>query len=182
MIQKDKLHQTEEGFIKCLSLKANLNKGQNNTLKTLYPLIMPVPRPIVKQPEKINPNWLSGFTAGDGSFMIIIRKHINCVTGYQVQAAFNIGQHSKDAKQLNKIKDFQGCGNVYVQKTDGRIVVRKFNDIIRYIKPHFEKYPLRNKKQKDFIIWCKIITMIENNEHKTNEGLNEIKKIRENMN
>jgi len=39
---------------------------------------------------------LSGFTAGDGSFMIFIKKHSTIKVGYQVQVGFNIGQHTKD--------------------------------------------------------------------------------------
>jgi hypothetical protein len=98
MIQKDKLHLTEEGFIKCLSLKASLNKGLNETLKTLYPKIIPVKRSTKELPLILNSYWLSGFVAGDGSFIISIGKHPTCVTGYQVQAIFNIGQHIKDIK------------------------------------------------------------------------------------
>jgi len=37
-----------EGFIKCLSFKANLNKGLNETLKTLFPNIIPIPKPLIK--------------------------------------------------------------------------------------------------------------------------------------
>ena len=181
-IQKDKLHQTDEGFIKCISFKANLNKGQNETFKNLYPEIIPVPRPIKELPEDLNPNWLSGFAAGDGSFMIIIRKHYNCRTGYQIQAAFNIGQHIIDVKQLYKIKKFQGCGNVFEQKLDSRIVVSKLSNIRDNIIPHFTKYNLMNKKQEDFQIWCKIVIMIEKGEHNTEKGLNEIREMRENMN
>ncbi len=183
MIQKDKLHLTEEGFIKCLSLKASLNKGLNETLKTLYPKIIPVKRSTKELPLILNSYWLSGFVAGDGSFIISIGKHPTCVTGYQVQAIFNIGQHIKDIKQLNKIFDFQGCGNVFEYKNNNsKFVVSKLNNIIKNIIPYFFKYPLMNKKQQDFIIWCKIVTMIEKGEHQTNDGLNKIREMREKMN
>lgn len=182
MFQNSKQHFTNDGFVQCLSFKASLNKGQNDTLKTLYPAIIPISRPIVQLPDTINTYWLSGFTAGVGSFMIIIRKHSTCITGYQVQAVFNINLHSKDIKQLYKIKYFQGCGNVFKQKTDSRIEVSKLSYIIKNIIPFFTKYPLMNRKQQEFIsIWCKIVTMIENGEHKTNIGLNKIRIMRENM-
>lgn len=181
MIQNSKQHLTIDDFLKCLSFKASLNKGLNKTLKVLFPNIIPAPIPVVLQPDTINPNWLSGFTAGDGSFMISIHKNLSCKTGYQVQAAFNIDQHSRDIEQINLIKDFQGCGKVYQQKTDSRIIVKNFRDLQKYIIPHFSKYPLINIKQHNFIIWCQIVTMIENGDHLTNDGLEQIRFMRENM-
>jgi hypothetical protein len=94
-IQNDISIDHKDKFIKCLPFKASLNKGFNNTFKTLFPNIIPVSRTIQKN-ITINPNWLSGFSAGDGSFLIVIRKNENCIIGYQVQAVFNIGQHIRD--------------------------------------------------------------------------------------
>lgn len=97
MIVDAKEHTTLKGFRKCLTFKAFLNKGLNDSLKTLLPNnFIPYPRPIVTLPTTINPDWLSGFTAGDGSFMIIISKNRTCLTGYQISAKFNIGQDSRD--------------------------------------------------------------------------------------
>jgi hypothetical protein len=62
----------------------------------LFPSIIPVVRQSIILPTTINANWLSGFVAGDGSFMVNIRKCATSRTGYQVQAGFNIGQHTRD--------------------------------------------------------------------------------------
>jgi len=37
-----------------------------------------------------------------------------------------------------------------------------------------------NRKQKEFIIWCRIVNMIQNKEHITKEGLLKIRTLREN--
>ncbi len=52
LIQKDQLHLTKEGLIKCLNLKACLNKGLNNSLKLLLfklqPYITSNTKPLIK--------------------------------------------------------------------------------------------------------------------------------------
>lgn len=181
MLQNSKQHLSDAGFLQCISYKASLNKGQNETLKTQYPNIIPASRPLVEQPEIINSYWLSGFTAGNGSFMIIIRKDSTCITGYQIQAAFNINLPSKDIKLLNCIRNSQGCGSIFKHKNDSRIVVVKLSDNLNKILPKFTLYPLMNRKQQEFIIWSNIVTMIENGEHKTNIGLKKIRIMRENI-
>lgn len=183
LMQNSQQHLSMDGFIKCISFKASLNKGLNKTLKTLFPKIIPESRPILKNTDDLNPNWLSGFTAGDGSFMVIISKHPTFLTGYQITVGFNLGQHqhNRDTIQLNEIQSFQNCGKVYKDKTDSRFVVRKFNCIKKYIIPHFSLYPLINRKQKEFIIWCQIVNMIENREHLTDKGLLKIRSMRDNM-
>lgn len=194
VIQNKKQHLALDGLQKCLSLKASLNKGFNPTFKTLFPNIIPNPRALGPFAQAIiNPYWLSGFTAGDGSFFIVISKNrfggsslrspgpTNCKTGYQVSAGWNIGQHIKDIDQLYKIKDYQCCGIVYKEKLLGRVVVKKLVDIQNFIIPHYAKYPLCNNKQDSFITWCEIIKKIENKEHQTEKGLNEIRILRENM-
>lgn len=134
--------------MKCLSLKTHLNKGGITLqLKSLFPNIPSINKPLKRVPKIIDKNWLSGFTAGDGSFMIIIKKNPTCKTGYQVQATFNIGQHIIDIEQIYKIKELQKSGNVYKGLNDCRIVVSNKNEINNYIKPQFEKYPLMNKKK-----------------------------------
>jgi hypothetical protein len=49
-------------------------------------------------PDIIDPNWLSGFTAGDGSFRITISKNSNVgiAPGYQVVAQFDLDVRRTD--------------------------------------------------------------------------------------
>ena len=173
-------HLTEEGIKICLTYKANQNKGLNETQKILYPKINKAPKVKIKCPEIINPNWLSGFTSREGSFMIRISKNNTLNTGYRVIPYFEIGQEiiENDIDQLKKIKYFQGCGIIYRDNTKGRIVITKLKDIRNIIIPQFKEYPLINRKKLEFIIWCEIITMMENKEHLTDIGLIKIRYLR----
>lgn len=95
-LQSNQQHLTPDGFLKCLALNASLNKGFNSIFKTLYPKIIPAPRPLIILPSSLHPFWVSGFTAGDGSFFVIIRKSLTSSIGFQVQVGFNISLHSQD--------------------------------------------------------------------------------------
>ena len=108
--------------------------------------------------------------------MISKRKNQNCKIGFQVTAIFNIAQHNKDLDLIKKINLdlFENEGQFYNYKSDCRIVFSNLIKINKYIIPHFKKYPLMNRKELEFMIWCQIIKMIEKKEHLTIEGLNKI--------
>jgi hypothetical protein len=69
-----KEHLTEEGLRKIVSIRAALNRGLSEELKIAFPDIIPVERPVVKITENLDPNWLAGFTEGEGCFAVEITK------------------------------------------------------------------------------------------------------------
>lgn len=71
---KDKNHLTNEGFNEILSIKVPINLGLSDKLKIIFPNIIPINRPLIKFSNIPDPNWLSGFISGDGSFEINISK------------------------------------------------------------------------------------------------------------
>ena len=70
LIIKDESPLSEEGFIKVINLRYNLNNGISEELKGLYPNLVPAPRPEVPE-GVIHPEWLVGFVDGEGSFNVI---------------------------------------------------------------------------------------------------------------
>ena len=52
----NKEHLTEEGIGKIVGIKASINKGLSDELKTAFPDIIPVPRPQVEDPEIKDPH------------------------------------------------------------------------------------------------------------------------------
>ena len=55
-------------------------------------------------------------------------------------------------------------------------------DITTKIIPFFDKYPLQGVKLKDYEDFKKVVELIENKDHLTQEGLNQILKIRDGIN
>ena len=96
-----------------------------------------------------NPDWLVGFTEGDGCFSATFTK-------YKIIIAFSITQNHLERPLLLAIKDWFNCGNVYPLKGAQRdntiqYTVRKRSDLTNIIVPFFDKHPLRTvKKQKYF--------------------------------
>ena len=56
MIRKE--HLTHEGFLKIIAIKASMNLGLSESLTKAFPDVVPVRRPLVKNPqeESIDPN------------------------------------------------------------------------------------------------------------------------------
>ena len=60
--------------------------------------------------------------------------------------------------------------------------VGKFSDIIEKIIPFFQNYNILGEKAKDFNDWCIVADMIKNKLHLTEDGLEQIRKIKDQMN
>lgn len=99
-------------------------------------------------------HWLSGFTDGEGSFFLHFGKA-------QVHVRFAIQLRADDADIIHSIKSFWGCGYIHFRhrKQDKSPMVSfsvsSLSHHINIIVPHFERFPLRAKKAKDFVIWRK---------------------------
>jgi len=50
------------------------------------------------------------------------------------------------------------------------------------LRTHFNKYPLFTQKRVDFLLMCKIIELVQEKKHLTEEGINEILSIKAAMN
>jgi hypothetical protein len=60
----------------------------------------------------LNPNYVTGFTDGEGCFLVVISPDSKFKTGYRVKATFQIGLHEKDFALLEQIKLFFGVGQI----------------------------------------------------------------------
>lgn len=107
----------------------------------------------------LNPNWITGFTDGEGTFIISIIKSKDRTLDWKVTPIFAIEVHGKDMDLLKKIRSFFGVGNNIISKRDGHAIysVKSAKDIYSFIIPHFTKYPLLTQKQADFVIFKYIV-------------------------
>src|SRR5882757_1351239 len=73
-IKSNNEHLTHEGLLKILSLKSALNKGLSKSVSEIKNIEI-LERPLhLAEFNNIDPNWISGFVAGDGTFDIKITK------------------------------------------------------------------------------------------------------------
>ena len=146
------------------------------------PQINPLNKSLLSE-KPLNPNWVTGFTDAEGSFISSVYKRKGA-KGYTVRPLFEIGLHSKDVAILYKIKEFFGCGNVNIRQNReaASFSVTSISDLKTKIIPHFKKYSLLTQKKVDFNLWVKIVNLIENKEHLTIEGVNKILELKSALN
>ena len=89
---KCKKHLTVEGLKEIVAIKSSMNRGLSEELKAGFPNIFPVPRPSVIDYKIQDPNWLAGFTSGEGCFYVSIAKNSKYTSGAQVKLVFKITQ------------------------------------------------------------------------------------------
>jgi hypothetical protein len=128
---KSKQHLTKEGLRKIVSIRASINKGLTDALTTAFPDTTPIQRPKVEVPEKIDPNWLAGFTDGEACFYVLIYK-AKTKTGFAVQIRFILTQHSRDILLFKYVQELLGCGDFCVRFSNSAAAdfkVTSFSDI-----------------------------------------------------
>jgi len=183
-LMKNKIHLTQEGLQQIINIKASMNLGISDFLKSEFNNFTPVKREIINIENIPNPNWISGFVTGEGCFDSRIFKQLSNKIGYRVQLRFRITQHERDINLIECIRKYLGSGKVYKYSKQPAVVLTifKFSDITNIISPFFNKNPLLGIKLLDYIDWCKIANLINKGSHLTNEGLNIIRKIKLGMN
>jgi len=177
-----KEHLTEEGLTQIVSLRASINNGLSEELKSSFPNIIPVVRPKVELPTYINPYWLAGFVSAEGCFFVAYSQSSNF--GPRVQLFFRISQHSRDAELMKSLVKHFGCGVYYSRhnRNEGEFQVTVFSNIFEYIMPFFNQYPIVGVKHLDYLDFCQVALIMKEGRHLTIEGLDEIRKIKSGMN
>jgi hypothetical protein len=161
-----------------------MNNGLSSALRLIFPNVIPVPRPSVTGSLTIDPNWLAGFTDAEGCFNVRVSLLKGCKAGSQVQLRFILSQHSRDRHLINSLLNYFNCG--MIEENPKRSVVdfrvSKFEDIIKKIIPMFNSYPLIGVKSRDFQDFCRVVELMKNKVHLTQEGVIQIRDIKDGMN
>jgi hypothetical protein len=118
--------------------------------------------------------WFSGFTDAEGTFMIV-----SLAKGFGFK--FSIGLHVDDLNVLNYIKNKLGIGNIYISNNTCHLNVTKKDDILKLINI-FDIYLLNSTKRFDYLDFKKAYYLYHNRDKLTQELLNQILDIKNNMN
>lgn len=131
---------------------------------------------------KLDPNFITGFIDGEGSFFVTFIKDESYKSGWQIKTSFSIGLHKKDSVLLENIKSFFNVGGISKKGVNGvQYYVNSPKDLL-IIEDHLEKYPLLTQKRADYILYKNILKLIRRKEHLTLEGLNKILSYKAAMN
>lgn len=180
-IMLTKEHLNQAGLEKIISIKSAINWGNSPNLKDSFPNVKPVERPKFKVSENpLNPHWVTGFSEGESSFYVSILSKKK-----EVQTGFAIRLNERDKPLLVKIQSFfNGIGNINHQSSDNTSIfkITKRINLIETIVPHFNTYELFGNKKPNFLIWSQILSLINERAHLTTEGLDKIKKLKDQLN
>nr|YP_010390639.1 LAGLIDADG endonuclease [Fusarium asiaticum]UPX02658.1 LAGLIDADG endonuclease [Fusarium vorosii]QJT58170.1 LAGLIDADG endonuclease [Fusarium asiaticum]QJT58225.1 LAGLIDADG endonuclease [Fusarium asiaticum]QJT58280.1 LAGLIDADG endonuclease [Fusarium asiaticum]QJT58335.1 LAGLIDADG endonuclease [Fusarium asiaticum] len=137
---------------------------------------------INKESFKLNPWFITGFTDGDGSFTISTSKK-KSGTGWKIHPTFTIGLDIKDLDILIQFKAYFNAGKIYKSKR-GIIyyTIGSTKDLLKHVLPHFDKYPLSSLKLKDYLVFKRILLLMQKGEHQSLSGLFKIFSERANLN
>lgn len=180
----NKAHLTTEGLNCIVNIKASMNLGLSDALKSEFAGFTPVERPIIITDNIPHPSWISGFVSGEGNFDVRISPSSNKI-GYRIQLRFRVSQHERDFRLLENIMKYLGTGNVYKYKGKSAVILTivNFTDITNRIIPFFGDNPLLpGVKLYDYLDWCKIQKLMEDGSHLALEGLNSIRELKSGMN
>ncbi len=110
-------------------------------------------------------NWLSGFTDGEGCFMLC--NHFEPGRRAVPTGRFVIKVRQDDCDIVYAIHSYFGCGRLQ-ENQQGKIgrptitySIRTAIDLYSVIVPHFDQFPLRAKKRRDYLIWREGVLMLK---------------------
>jgi len=126
--------------------------------------------------------YIAGFVDGEGSFNVSFRPRPDYPVPWKVSLCFNISQ--RDPIVLTLCKKHLECGTMR-QRQDGvwYYEVNNLNPIVDNVIPFFERfYFLSAKKKRDFAKFVQLAKLMKQGSHLTRSGIEEILRIRSEMN
>ena len=123
-------------------------------------------------------NYISGYVDGEGCFSVSFSKREKLLIGWEVKPSFCVGQNFDRREVLDLMHKYFGCGHIHRDWGDKTLKyeVRKLDDLLEKVIPHFQRFPLKSAKQKDFLRFAEICQKMKNLEHqKTHSLINIIK-------
>ncbi len=131
---------------------------------------------------ELSVDWVVGFVDGEGCFHVSLNRDDEMTAGYQVLPEFVVVQHQRDRQVLLALKRFFKAGIVRGIHDDRLCLrIRKF-EALRQVCDFFSRHPLKTKKNVDFLKFRRILHLMSQRRHLTQEGLLEIVDLARAMN
>lgn len=201
MIMQRGEHLTVFGLEAIINIRATLNKGLTSALIEAFPKTVAMARPLLDNVDVklIEPQWIAGFTSGDGSFIVSIRdskssqtpsisplasgsKLLEREVDGRVSLTLSLIQHLRDEFLMKSLVNYFGFGKAYTYRSNTEFKSQSLANNYEKVIPFFQKYPILGVKSLDFKDWCQVANLINNKAHLTKEGFKNIRKIKAGMN
>jgi hypothetical protein len=127
-----------------------------------------VPQGLITNRGKLLPKpWFVGFIDGDGSFGLQYVAPSKS-RGRSFRLGIRAGSRIDDANMIYGIQNFLGIGTTSIEertkrKENAKPFVdwscSKIQDVYNILIPIFSEYPLRTKKQVEFLLWKELVSL-----------------------
>ena len=96
----------------------------------------------------LDPWFVTGLAEGEGCFCISFAVRAKLRTGLEARPSFSLSLNERDRELLEDLKAFFECGWIRQSRSDRtfKYEVRAISDLVAYIVPHFERFPLGERR------------------------------------
>ncbi len=130
---------------------------------------------------ELDARYVAGFVDGEGCFSVSIHRspHTRRTRGWQIQAVFQISQHTDHRALLEAFAGFFGCGTVRSKGPRSSVdvyVVERLGELEDTILPFFEQHSLLVKGD-DFQRFASIVRSMRRKDHLSEEGFERVVRL-----
>ena len=137
----------------------------------------------------LSADYIVGLTDGEGSFTVFIHPFRKGLSKYpRIECRYYIKLREDELSLLEEVKNFFGCGSIYLQKEKRlnhrncyRFEISSYQKISEVVIPFFQKHHPRSIGRKnDFDLFCKIFEIVSDKKgrHITEKELKQIKELK----
>mgnify|MGYP001422106484 CR=1 FL=1 len=128
-------------------------------------------------------DYVLGLVDGEGCFAVHFNQSQR--RRAKVEPRFCLKLRAEDRVLLDELRDFFGCGQVYIQRDHRpnhslcyRFEVSNRQDLFEKVIPFFEQHSLRSpSKQRDFALFKRVFTLLRQDAHRTDHGLESMRQL-----
>jgi hypothetical protein len=128
--------------------------------------------------------YISGYADGEGCFTVSISPRAKLRAGWEVRPSFSVSQNGDRAEVLYAIQAYFGGGSIRPDRSDKTLKweVRRLEDLLERVIPHFERWPLMSGKHGDFERFAAVCRLMAEGGHRSRDGLIRIVELARGMN
>ena len=129
-------------------------------------------------------SYISGYVDGEGCFCVSFQPSHRHHFRWEVRPSFSVSQNHDRSEVLYLIQNAWKCGFIRPDRSDKTLKyeVRRIEDLIAKVVPHFRQFPLMSSKQSDFEKFANVCEIVDAGKHLTPEGFQQIVRMAMEMN
>lgn len=120
--------------------------------------------------------YISGYVDGEGCFSVSFTKRPRFTIGWETKPSFSVSQNHYRAEVLYMMHEYFNAGHLRRDSSDQtlKFEIRRLDDLIEKVIPHFDTYPLLSGKHADFKRFRDVCMLMKHDAHTTYEGFERI--------